>query len=708
MLLNSSSLARCLREVQTLGLIMVLMTGYLALTPVAQSTENPPNTLKGVPVPATPGLLDGRSPIIVDKQAAILLGKALFWDSTVGSDGMACATCHFHAGADRRVRNQLETGSRHLSAKSGNTFEPTLSGAAGGPNYALKASDFPMFKLSNGLDNHSAILFSTDDVVSSSGTFLASFKSTPATGETADECASENDTVFHQGALNTRRASTRNAPSIYNAAMNHRNFWDGRANHLFNGESAYGPRDPDAGIWMTKGDKTVQERLLLANASLASQAVAPPLDDREMSCQKRTMKEVARKLLQRRALERQAIHPDDSVLGASRDTSGLGLAKTYGDLIKLSFDKRFWSGNGDFGKTRDGQPYSQMEANFAFFFGLAIQLYEATLISDETRFDAPRDREGFPLAYNESEKRGLKVFTSECMLCHLGPTFTAAAHPQVYNARNAPMRLVDRRVINGDFDGSGVAYALIDIGYTNTSVTPTENDLGVGGTDPFGNPLSFTEQYVGELLDASRKKVDPVDVLSCYFTTGFTFDFKPEDLMLDTRGKKGCANYQQTSRIPKPEVMTEEVKKVEQGRLLAAVKGAFKVPGLRNVELTGPYMHNGSMKNLEEVLAFYDRGGNANNPHHIANLVFPRPFSTQEKDDLIAFLKTLTDERVRWERAPFDHPALDVPHGHTSTSSSPDSGRAGDEWIKVPAVGRQGRDETLGPLQPFETYLAPN
>ena len=270
------------------------------------------------------------------------------------------------------------------------------------------------------------------------------------------------------------------------------------------------------------------------------------------------------------------------------------------------------------------------------------------------------------------------------------------------------MRLVDRRVINGDFDGSGVAYALIDIGYTNTSVTPTENDLGIGGTDPFGNPLSFTEQYVGELLDSSRKRVDPVDVLSCYFTTGFTFDFKPEDLMLDTRGKKGCANYQQTSRIPKPEVMTEEVKKVEQGRLLAAVKGAFKVPGLRNVELTGPYMHNGSMKNLEEVLAFYDRGGNANNPHHIANLVFPRPFSTQEKDDLIAFLKTLTDERVRWERAPFDHPALDVPHGHTSTSSSPDSGRAGDEWIKVPAVGRKGRDETLGPLQPFETYLAPN
>ena len=43
-----------------------------------------------------------------DRQMAMVLGKALFWDSQVGSDGVqACASCHFSAGADTRVRDQL-------------------------------------------------------------------------------------------------------------------------------------------------------------------------------------------------------------------------------------------------------------------------------------------------------------------------------------------------------------------------------------------------------------------------------------------------------------------------------------------------------------------------------------------------------------------------------------------------------------------------
>src|SRR5437867_5899580 len=39
--------------------------------------------------------------------AAQQLGKALFWDMQVGSDGQSCASCHFHAGADDRAKNQL-------------------------------------------------------------------------------------------------------------------------------------------------------------------------------------------------------------------------------------------------------------------------------------------------------------------------------------------------------------------------------------------------------------------------------------------------------------------------------------------------------------------------------------------------------------------------------------------------------------------------
>jgi cytochrome c peroxidase len=45
---------------------------------------------------------------IVDRVAAVRLGKALFWDMQVGSDGVqSCGSCHFHAGADDRVKNQL-------------------------------------------------------------------------------------------------------------------------------------------------------------------------------------------------------------------------------------------------------------------------------------------------------------------------------------------------------------------------------------------------------------------------------------------------------------------------------------------------------------------------------------------------------------------------------------------------------------------------
>jgi len=89
------------------------------------------------------------------------------------------------------------------------------------------------------------------------------------------------------------------------------------------------------------------------------------------------------------------------------------------------------------------------------------------------------------------------------------------------------------------------------------------------------------------------------------------------------------------------------MKKHEQGRLLAAIKGAFKIPSLRNVELTGPYMHSGGMKALEEVIDFYDRGGNASNIHHFATGVFIHGFTPQQKADLVAFLQGLTDERVR-------------------------------------------------------------
>ncbi len=69
-------------------------------------------------------------------------------------------------------------------------------------------------------------------------------------------------------------------------------------------------------------------------------------------------------------------------------------------------------------------------------------------------------------------------------------------------------------------------------------------------------------------------------------------------------------------------------------------KGAFKTPTLRNVALTGPYMHDGSQKTLEEVVEWYDKGGHAN--PYLSDKIQPLKLTAQEKADLVEFMKALT------------------------------------------------------------------
>ncbi|MBC8046212.1 MAG: cytochrome-c peroxidase, partial [Fimbriimonadaceae bacterium] len=70
--------------------------------------------------------------------------------------------------------------------------------------------------------------------------------------------------------------------------------------------------------------------------------------------------------------------------------------------------------------------------------------------------------------------------------------------------------------------------------------------------------------------------------------------------------------------------------------------GKFKIPTLRNVELTAPYMHDGSIGTLNEVIDFYMSGG-SNHPNK-NNLIQAFTLTETEKQSLIDFLKTLTDE----------------------------------------------------------------
>jgi hypothetical protein len=91
----------------------------------------------------------------------------------------------------------------------------------------------------------------------------------------------------------------------------------------------------------------------------------------------------------------------------------------------------------------------------------------------------------------------------------------------------------------------------------------------------------------------------------------------------------------------------------------------------------------------------------------------------KDRAHLVSFLKTLTDDRVRYEQAPFDHPEVKIPHGHTIDSFSQgakagnpiNSELAVDEMIVIPAVGANGSLEADGvtpkALLPFECFLSP-
>ncbi len=68
--------------------------------------------------------------------------------------------------------------------------------------------------------------------------------------------------------------------------------------------------------------------------------------------------------------------------------------------------------------------------------------------------------------------------------------------------------------------------------------------------------------------------------------------------------------------------------------------GKFKTPTLRNIALTAPYMHDGSMQTLEQVVEYYDKGGDKN--RFIDAAIFPLHLTVQEKADLVAFMKALT------------------------------------------------------------------
>ncbi|MFM2067255.1 MAG: hypothetical protein RLZZ584_2164 [Pseudomonadota bacterium] len=626
-------------------------------TPLTPDLLPPMTALSNVGIPPIPGL----EQYIVNNDAAILLGKALFWDAQVGSDGVACASCHFHAGADGRMKNQLHPG-------ADGKFARTAAGL-GGPNYTLKPTDFPTYRLSNPNDRNSVATFDSNDVVGSQGTMGGAFVQLAPKG--AEDCTTRQLDAFNVHGTGSRQATGRNTPSVINAAFNYRNFWDGRANNVFNGVTPFGNRDDGARLLRLMPDgSTVWGRAQLQNAALASQAVGPALSDVEMSCANKGFRMLGRKMLAQRPLANQIVHANDSVLGPHRAPGGKGLKQSYAELIQAAFDPAWW---------RAAQPvdgYTQMEINFSMFWGLAIQAYEQTLISDSTPFDRFVGAGYFaadPNALTAQQISGLKIFRGKalCVMCHKGAEFTNAG--TLLQPISGETNVVEH-MFTGDRQ-----LGLYDSGFYNIGVRPTAEDTGLGGTDPWGKPLSFSRTWLTSLQGL------PVGDFLWVDPCIFSVKLSTKDCFLT------------------PDPLNTRV----------AVDGAFKTPSLRNVALTQPYFHNGSRYTLEQVIEFYNRGGDrrgtdlidttgSDKPDsgktNVHPAIKPLNLTAQELADLTAFVRFgLTDSRVACESAPFDHPELRIPNGQSGDHNRALIGARGqaiDDWRTLPAVGAGGR--TLG------------
>jgi cytochrome c peroxidase len=713
--------------------------------PTTNGIGGAPPALSTLEVPVPDGLGD----FVKDQAAAVQLGKALFWDMQIGSDGMtACASCHFHAGADNRVRNSLHPG-------SDGTFDVLASGRGGGPNYAFSSADFPFRKFFDP-NTGTELISDTNDRRGATGVLHRDFVSTQPAVQ-FDFFEEKEDSTFQVDGIKTLRVTGRDAPTAIGAIFFHRIFHDGRANHFFNGKNIWGNTDPSQPkvLEMLPDGSLGEIAILLEDASAASQAVGPPLSDVEMSWVGRTWLDVGRKMIERRPLASQHVDLTDGVLGAIANPAGPGLRPDirYAGMIRKAFHERWWGSSELF----DG--FTQMEQNFSLFFGLAIQLYEATLVPGNAPYDQWAN--GDLSALTAQQVRGLEFFTGRgaCINCHGTPLFAGALRDEVRTpdaeaegalelmpianpiiqggvtfTPDPRVQEIERRVAAlVDSEGRLVAWTRLPAGlrcapagrqfiaFQPTELVPADaefdarvratTDGNCGLVLEFGFSWNENGPAAGRfhLKVAGQRMEVPIEASSmAVYDNGFyNIGVTPtdEDRGVGNDGPFGPLSM--TRRIQAGEDIGHSpgVSPVPWFHRVA-VDGSFKTPTLRNIELTGPYMHNGSMASLEQVVEFYARGGNF--PEVNAKSLDPDitgfAISEQEKADLVAFLKGLTDPRVRFEQAPFDHPELIVKEGQVGDHEivmADNARNAVPVLVYKPATGFTGG----APLQTFDDRL---
>jgi hypothetical protein len=157
----------------------------------AQDADPPKlETLVGVQPPEPKGTEHGLpvtlSNYVTNRTKLVQLGKALFWDRAVSSDGKAaCASCHFQAGTNRRFKNSISPGPSTI-------FNKPAQSTWWGPNHTLKPSDFPLHRLADMNDRNSDITSTTDDVIGAQGVFERALNKVSGRSR-FDDCIAQSD-----------------------------------------------------------------------------------------------------------------------------------------------------------------------------------------------------------------------------------------------------------------------------------------------------------------------------------------------------------------------------------------------------------------------------------------------------------------------------------------------------------------------------------
>jgi len=251
------------------------------------------------------------------------------------------------------------------------------------------------------------------------------------------------------------------------------------------------------------------------------------------------------------------------------------------------------------------------------------------------------------------------------------------------------------------FGPPGTPPVLADQGFQNTGANLLSQDLGRYATDAYGIPLAYTMQL------AQGITIEPQANICNIVQIG---------------PRSGAPICDANGMVINPVDISQQ--RVEIG-------GAMKSPSLRNVALTPPYFHYGGYSNLRDIMDFYNRGGSSrdlpegcipgpgptttctgdtsgsgplgqtafedieegNEGSNVAGAIAARGMSGPTMDNIVEFMKALSDPRVACDAGPFDHPELVIFTGYKARDRNRDH-RADDKRVRIPAVGIDGYADT--------------